>query len=199
MESIYDGNCSQYEGICSAHLKKVKAPNGTLTTMINSHIKEQELSEFFTIIEDLSAFISEKCVSVIMPFLCQYVYPPCDHNGSTQFITQKQCIDIRDKMCASEWRFVMATEFGSLFPVCEVFGINDNFSFIMKGNTLVLLKCHYQFKEFCGVCLPLCSTFSQYPDQIRLREKITILIAAIMAIIGAIIVFFAAVVRRKEM
>ena len=198
MECTYDGSCSRYEGICSAHLKTLRAPNATLmTTMINSHIREQELSEFFAIIEDLSAFVSEKCVSVIMPFLCQYVYPPCDGNGNTKFITQNDCINIRDKMCTSEWRLVMATELRSLLPVCEVLGIND--TFIMKGNTSVLSRCHYQFKEFCGVCLPLCGTFSQYPDQIKLREKITILIAAIIAIIGGIIVFFAAVVRRNEM
>ena len=92
----------------------------------------------------------------------------------------------------------MATELGSLLPVCEVFGNNNNFSFSMKPNTSKL-ACHYQFEEFCDVCLPLCGTFSQYPDQIKLSESIVILTAAVLAIIGGIIVSFAAMIRRKKM
>ena len=92
----------------------------------------------------------------------------------------------------------MATELGSLLPVCEVFGNNNNFSFNMKPNTSEL-ACHYQFEEFCDVCLPLCGTFSQYSDQIKLSESIVILIAAVLAIIGGIIVSFAAMIRRKKM
>ena len=88
-----------------------------------------------------------------MDFKCQYSNPVCDGNGNTKFITHKQCIKIRDEVCSSEWRFVMATELGSLLPVCEVFGNNNNFSFSMKPNTSEL-ACHYQFEEFCDVCLP---------------------------------------------
>ena len=111
--------------------------------------------------------VSEECLVAVMPFLCQYVYPPCDGNGSAQFITQEQCVSIRDGVCKSEWSFAMATNFGSLLPVCEVFESNNNFSLVAKGaaNTSDTSSCHYQFKRFCSACLPLCSEFSQYSAQ----------------------------------
>jgi len=197
MESVYNQNCSQYEGICSIHLNKLTTPNNKITTMINNDITEQQLSQIFSILKDFSTLINKKCASIVMPFLCQYAYPPCDGNGSVQFITQEQCINIRDEVCASEWKFVMATNLGSLLPICEIFGNNN--SLITKEKVSVSPKCHYQFKEFCGVCLPLCSAFSQYPDQIRLSEKIVILTASILAIIGGIIVFIVAVIRQKTL
>ena len=166
--------------------------------MVNSDISEQNLSEFIAFIKEYSSLINEACLKMVMDFLCQYFYPVCDGNGNTKFITHKQCINIRDKVCASEWRFVMATELRSLLPVCEVFDSNNSLSFSTKPNTSEL-SCHYQFEDFCGVCLPLCGTFSQYPDQVKLSESIVILIAAVSAIVGGIIVSFAAMVRRKQM
>jgi len=173
----------------------------TLTTNVNSGITEQQLSVFFSTLKDISALIDEKCLAVVMPFLCQYVYPPCDGNGTTQFITQEQCVNIRDEVCASEWRFAMATKFGSSLPVCEMIGINNNLSLNTKdlANISGSPRCHYQFKEFCGICLPLCSTFSQYTDQVRISEDVVIIISGVLAFIGGIIVLIAAAVRRKEM
>ena len=164
-------------------------------------ISEQHLSEFFLFLESFSAIISEECLAAVMPFLCQYVYPPCDDNDSRQFITQEQCVNIRDKVCEREWRLVMTIEQRKLLPVCETFIIsNDNESIVIKNNTSTEpLRCHYQFKEFCGLCLPLCGAFSQYPDQIRFVEKAVIILAAVLALIGGFVVFTAAVIRRSEM
>ena len=187
--------------MCSVYLKELIPTNNTLTTMINNEIKEQQLSDLLANLESFPSLVSEKCLAAVMPFLCQYVYPPCDDNGTTKFISQKQCNTICYEVCESEWRFAMATNFGSLLPVCEAFDINNNFSLNTKDSVNISepLMCHYQFKEFCGVCLPLCATFSQYTDQIRMSEDIVIIIASVLAITGGIIVFFAAVVRRKEM
>lgn len=199
LNSSYNGNCSQYEGICSIHLKKLTTVNDTLTTVNNGDITDQQLSEFFMFIDDFSSLISEKCYFMVMPFLCQYIYPPCNGNESSQFITYKQCVNIRDEACVSEWKFVMTTELGSLLPICEAFSNKDNFSFIMEQNMSMFSKCHYQFMKFCDLCLPLCDMFSQYPDQVKQIDEMFLIITAVFAIIGAIIVFFAAVVRRKEM
>ena len=147
--------------------------------------------------EDYSTLVKEECFPVIMPFLCHHVYPPCDGN-SVQFLTKEQCIDIRDKVCVAEWRFVMATEFRSLLPVCEAFHSNDS-SLTKKDNRLVTLKCHDQFKEFCGVCLPLCGKFSQYRGQVKLIDTVVIIIVAVVALIGGIMVFIVATIRKKEM
>ena len=164
-------------------------------------INEQQLSEFFLFLESFSAIISDECSTAVMPFLCQYVYPPCDGNGSMQFITQEQCVNIRDEACKREWRLAMTTEQGNLLPVCETFGTNNESTSIdnVIENDPEPLRCHYQFKEFCGLCLPLCGTFSQYRDQVRFAERAVIILSAVLALIGGFIVFTAAVIRRSEM
>ena len=134
-----------------------------------------------------------------MPFLCQYVYPPCDGNGSIQFITQEQCVNIRNKVCKREWRIAMITKHRNLLPVCEIFGTDNESSPVAIENDTEPVICHYQFKEFCGVCLPLCGTFSQYPDQVRIGEKAVLILAVILALIGGVIVLIAAVIRRSAM
>ena len=160
-ETFYDDECSLYTGICSIHLNELTAGDNDTTTLSSIVITEQQLSEFFSLLESFSAIISEECSAAVLPFLCQYVHPPCDGNGSAQFITQEQCINIRDDVCKIEWRIAMTTEQGNLLPVCETL----NTSSVTTVNDTEPLKCHYQFKEFCGVCLPLCGTFSTYSDQ----------------------------------
>ena len=165
--------------------------------MANDGITEQQLSSFLTTLENFPDLVSNECSAAVMPFLCQYIYPPCDDNGSAQFITQEQCVSIRDGVCKSEWSFAKATKYGSLLPICEAFDTNHNYKSV--ENISETLQCHYQFKEFCGVCLPLCSEFSQYSAQVELTERIVIIIAAVLAIVGGIIVFIAAIIRRQEM
>ena len=170
-----------------------------LITVSNNRINEQQLAEFFSVLESLSGIISEECSAAVMPFLCQYAYPPCDGNDSTQFITQTQCINIRDEVCEREWRLAMSTEQGSLLPVCETFGTDNEFTSSEVESDTEPLRCHYQFKEFCGLCLPLCGTFSQYRVGVRFAERAVIILAAVLALIGAIVVFTAAWIRRSEM
>ena len=196
-ESLYGDECYQYDGICSMHLNKLMASDDSLTTLSNNAISEKQLSEFFSVLERFSGIVSDECSAVVMPFLCQYAYPPCDGNGSAQFITQEQCINIRDEVCKTEWRFAMTTEQGNLLPVCETFGANNQSSSIRNElNITEPLKCHYQFKEFCGLCLPLCGTFSQYPDQVRFGGRAVIILAAVLGLTGGFVILIAAVIKR---
>ena len=191
-----------YEGICSAHLKHLQAPNNSLTVVVNSAITEQQLSTFFNALEDLSNLISNECLVAVIPFICQYVYPPCDGSGNAKLITQEQCINIRDEVCISEWRLAMATRLGSFLPICEeIDADSNNISEIKEEevHTSEPLNCHDQFKDFCGVCLPLCATFSQYTAEVRIREDIVIITSTILAIIGGMIVLTFAAIKRKEM
>ena len=199
VESTYSEDCSQYEGICSIHLKHFQTLNYSLTVSINSAITEQQLSTLFSYaLEDYSSLISDECLVAVIPFICQYVYPPCDGNGTANFITQDQCISVRDEVCVSEWRFLMAARVGSLLPICETIG-SDNNNNSQSNEVSEPLKCHYQFKEFCGVCLPLCGTFSQYTAGVRISEDIVIITSSILAIIGGVIVLTVAAIKRKEM
>ena len=181
------------------HLNELSAIDDNLTTLSNTAINEQQLSEFSSVLESLSAIISAECLAAIMPFLCQYVYPPCDGNGSAQFITQEQCINIRDDVCETEWRIAMNTEQGNVLPVCEIFGVDNESSLSTVEDDGEPLVCHYQFREYCGLCLPLCGTFSQYTDQVELGERATIILAAVLGLLGGFVVLIAAIIRRSEM
>ena len=195
LESLYGDECSQYDGICSMHLNELTASDKSLTTLSSNAIYEQQLAELFSVLESYTAIVSDECSAVVLPFLCQYVYPPCDGNGSAQFITKEQCTNVRDDVCETEWRIAMTTEQGNLLPVCETFGADNQSSSI---NNTKPLRCHYQFKEFCGLCLPLCGSFSQYPDQVKLGERAVIILAAVLGLTGGFVILIAAVIKRLE-
>ena len=188
-----------YDGICSIHLQTLTGIGDNITTQSHSVITEEQISEFFDLLQGFSGLVSEECSAEVLPFICQYAFPPCDDDGSPLLITQEQCINIRDDVCATEWRIAMATDSGSLLPVCEAFDDEDDPSLVATRNTSEPLRCHYQFREYCGFCLPLCGTFSQYPDQVKFAERGVIILSAVLALIGGIIVLIASIKRRKTM
>ena len=195
--SLYGDNCSSYNGLCLEHLERL---NDTLSSTLSlKELSESDIANFINILNQFSgtSIVSEQCAEVVLPFLCQYVHPPCDGNDSVNFISQEQCSNIRDVVCADEWRLVMATSSSSLLPVCEHFSDVNN---ITDDNTTSQpLQCHYQFKEHCGLCRPLCGKFSQYSVQPKFGERIAIIIASVVAFIGGILVSIVAIIRRKTM
>jgi len=167
--------------------------------MSNSNVQEEQILEFLNLLRMFSSLVNEQCSLVVLPFICQYVYPPCDDDGSPLLITQEQCVNIRDDVCATEWRITMAMEQGSLLPVCEEFGGENNSSSVGIRNMSDSPSCHYQFDNFCGVCLPLCGSFSQYRVQTKLAVKVILIFSATLELIGGSLVLLAAVIRRKQM
>jgi len=105
-------------------------------------ISENDIASFAELLNRYSSIVSEQCAEVVLPFLCHYIHPPCDGNGSVNLISQEQCSNIRDVVCADEWRLVMATSPSSLLPVCEHFSNVDNIT--DDNTTLQPLQCHYQ-------------------------------------------------------
>ena len=89
----------------------------------------------------------------------------------------------------------------ALLPNCESFSDNDNSS---ASSPIVpiesqSLQCHHQFKEYCGLCIPLCGKFRQYHDEAYFQTKLIYIIAGIIGFIGGILVFIASAYRRKAM
>ena len=161
-------------------------------------MSENDIASFIDILNQFSGIVSEQCAEIVLPFLCHYTHPPCDGNGSVNLISQEQCSNIRDVVCADEWRLVMATSSSSLLPVCEHFSDVDNITY--DNTTHIIsqpLQCHYQFKEYCGLCLPLCGKFSQYRITTKLRERILLIFAGAISFIGGILVFVAVIIRKK--
>ena len=198
-QSLYGEACTRYSGQCSQHLENGSTSPTTLTL---NGASEDSIAGFFNILNNArrSGFVSEQCAEVLLPFLCQYLHPPCDGNGSVNLISREQCSEIRDVVCADEWRLVMATSSSSLLPVCEHFSDVDN---ITDDNTTQItpqpLQCHYQFKEYCGLCLPLCGKFSQYRVKTKFQEKAIFIFGGALAFIGGLLVLTAAIIRWKTL
>ncbi|XP_065890388.1 uncharacterized protein [Dysidea avara] len=195
--SVYDATCVNYIGQCTNYLLSLNNDSSLFTITLNG-MSENDIASFIDILNQFSGIVSEQCAEIVLPFLCHYTHPPCDGNGSVNLISQEQCSNIRDVVCADEWRLVMATSSSSLLPVCEHFSDVDNITY--DNTTHIIsqpLQCHYQFKEYCGLCLPLCGKFSQYRITTKLRERILLIFAGAISFIGGILVFVAVIIRKK--
>ena len=195
VRSLYNDHCMQYSGVCAQYLSHLN--NGTTMftlTLLNGQ-SEDDINSFIDII---IRFASMQCRDAVLPFLCQYIFPSCDvNNGNVDFISRTQCINIRDAVCSFEWNFVVNTPSAALLPNCENFDDNDND--VDNKTVPQSLQCHYQFKEFCGLCLPLCGRFSQYRVQAKFQERAIVIFSGIAAFIGGILVFIVSVYRRNAM
>ena len=207
MSSLYNNSCMEYTGICTEHLKHLGSENSLFTLTLNG-ISEDDVNTFVNTIKQYLPLIKKSCGDVVLPFLCQYMFPPCDFSsGNASFISKAQCTNIRDSVCFTEWNLVsrISSSVASLLPNCEIFGDdnyenfgNDNIS-PNEPNKSQSLQCHYQFKEHCGLCLPLCGKFSQYRVETKFQERSILIFAGIAAFTGGILVFIASVIRRKAM
>ena len=200
MLSLYDGDCVEYSGICAEHFKN----KTSLLTLTLNGISKNDFSTFVEYLNQYSAVIRKECHDVVFPFLCQYAFPPCDvSSGNISVITKTQCINIRDTLCSVEWNLAIriSSSAAKLLPNCENFN-DDNDNNDVASTELSepqSLQCHYQFKEFCGLCLPLCGKFSQYRVETKFQQRSIVIFAGTVAFIGGILVFIASAYRRKAM
>ena len=186
----------EYNGVCAQYLPKLD--NGTSPfTLKHTKVSEDDIINIINILKQFSSLINGQCRDAVLPFLCQYTFPPCNVSGGNNFISQTQCSIIRDAVCSFEWNVVMnMPAVSSLLPNCENFDDDNDDD---KDNDTVLitpkpLQCHYQFKEFCGLCLPLCGKFSAHGF-----EKGIIIFSSITAFFGGILVFIISIYRWKAM
>lgn len=207
---MYGESCIKYSGVCKQFLPQLGLSNATsLYTVKHNKISEAEVGNFMHALQLplYQAFLTERCdiTEDILPFLCQYVYPPCTGgNASTaQLITRGKCENMRDVVCSTEWKLVtsLTTSPLNVLPVCENFEESDldiEYSDSLQ-DALEPLQCHHQFKEFCGLCLPLCGEFSQYNAETTLQEKYILIFSGASAFVGGILVFIAAITRRNKL
>lgn len=205
MLSLYNDDCKEYTGICTEYLKQLGSENSLFALTLNG-ISEDDVNTFVKTITQYLPLITKSCRDVVLPFLCQYMFPPCNASSDdVNFISKAQCTNIRDSVCFTEWNLVAnlrtSSSVVSLLPNCENFGnehYDDNIS-SNETNESPSLHCHYQFTEHCGLCLPLCGKFSQYRVETKFQERSILIFTGIVAFIGGIVVFVASAVRRKVM
>ena len=195
MLSLYDGKCIEYNGVCAEYLSLL-VDETLMSTLTLNGVSENDIDLF---IDTITRYASESCQDAALPFLCQYLFPPCNvSSGDVNYISQAECVNVRDVVCPVEWNFVeISTALTSLLPNCEMFDDNE----FQNHSTTVpqSLQCNYQFKEYCGLCLPLCGKFSQYRDETKLKERVILIFGASAAFIGGVLVFVLSACRWKAM
>jgi len=93
----------------------------------------------------------------------------------------------------------MITDLASLLPDCEGFDKESDVKVDFKLNNVSKpLRCHHQFTEFCGVCLPSCRSFTAFSNHIMMVESVIDIFGGVLAISGEIVFLVAAVVRWKQ-
>ena len=198
MLSLYNDQCVEYNGVCVQYLPKLD--NGTsLFTITLNGTSEDDIINLMSIITKFREFITEQCHDAVLPFLCQYIFPPCNvSSGNKNFISQSQCCNIRNVACPREWNLIMNTRSAPFqLPNCGHFDNNedDDDNKIMPKQ----LQCHYQFTECSGLCLPLCRKFSPNRVDTKVRLRIITFFSGVSGFIGGILVFIATAYRWRAM
>ena len=194
MLSLYNGKCIDYNGVCAEYLS-LPIDGTLLSTLTLSGVSENDIDLF---IDTITRYASESCQDAALPFLCQYIFPPCNvSSGDVNYISQAECINVRSAVCSFEWNVVMNTPSASLLPNCEMF---DDDKFQNHSTTVPQsLQCNYQFKEYCGLCLPLCGKFSQYRVETKHKDRAILIFGGSAAFIGGVLVFVLSACRWKAM
>jgi len=186
---MYNDSCHVYEnGICDSYLKTTGLTN--LTTLHSTLISEEDVVAFFRALDTQS---TPSCVEASKPFICQYVFPPCDSNGDYELVTEDQCLYVQDEACPVEW-LLAKSFFPNLIPDC---GLLNGSSEVIDNSTAI--SCPNNFKLFCESCLPLCSSFSQYDNATTDIRKIVDITAALTAIVGGVLLIILSIIKRKKM
>ena len=91
---------------------------------------------------------TEMCTSSFIPFMCLYLFPLCDGNGTAHKPSRDQCIEISTVVCKNEWQKALA--FSSVqqkLPNCGSLSIGNDI--MCKGICSFLLYVHL----FTSVCV----------------------------------------------
>ena len=199
----YNDTCNPYNGVC----KNILLPNSDsneISTFTLTTVTEEEVIEFLNTLESFAAqgLVRDSCYSAIQPFLCRYVYPPCKDNEAS-IITEQNCTGVRDVVCDVEWSLAISLGLSSLLPVCENLESDETSNDLSIVDNSVgnssMISCHEQFDRFCGICLPLCGEFVMFDEKTSDRVDVVLIISAILAISGGIVVCIFAVIRRKSL
>ena len=201
----YNDTCYTYNGVCKNFLPVNNS--GEISTYVLATATETDVSNFLNTVASFESqgLVRDSCYEVIQPFICHYVYPPCDNDGVASIITQENCTSVRDMICDTEWSLAVTLGLSSVLPVCENFQSDEtlvaddmliNDSSLRNASTIT---CHEQFGSYCGVCLPLCGKFIMFDVKTSEQVDAVILAASFLTVSGGIVIFIFAIVRRKTL
>ena len=62
---------------------------------------------------------STMCEAALVPFFCQYLFTPCGENNQPQYPSMDECVNIRERVCADEWKTAERFLGSGFLPICE--------------------------------------------------------------------------------
>lgn len=125
----------------------------------------------------------------------QFFYNAINATNNNNYTLIRDCLKIRDDICAAEWR-IAEIFFNASLPDCNSFDEDANF---ITGRAPTL-SCPDDFGVFCGsLCQPLCDEISIFNDTVTVVYEILNIILHTLSLIGGVVTFIVCCVHRKKM
>lgn len=150
--------------------------NSQLFHFEDQNLADSNLSAIFGIISS-----SPDCANDARTFFCNATYRSCE--DATLVPSTEECEILKNGSCSSQWTQLL------------------NISVLSDCGLYVSRTCPDQFRQSRdGVCIPLCSEFSQNSEGATIIVSVvTGVISNCANIIGGIIIFILAFIRRDSM
>jgi len=170
------------------------------TTLLRRNTTEQDLIDFFSVLDDYPSIVSKECNQAAKLLICNYVYPICDSSGYNQYASKEKCVHVRDVTCATEWQVALALV-PHVLPNCEILpDVESKVIADTQTNATSIPVCPKGFKLFCNKsCLPSCKSSAEIDESEALTRKRTDIAASLLGIIGGILLIILSVLRRESM
>eukprot|EP00731_Ephydatia_muelleri_P013215 Em0007g525a len=193
--------CQQqpYSGICLGPLLSCFSPSTVATSIqITSSVDIQTNEALASKIIVLLNSAYPSCLTGAHRFLCQYLFPLCDGNGTLYQPTYQECLNVSQGVCSVAWTQGPAA--GVSLPVCLDL---PNTTSICNANATEVsfqpaLTCsdHYYFNG--SVCLAQCGVWEQFPSSLVVGIKGTELFAALFGSLSQIALIAMFIHQRKR-
>jgi hypothetical protein len=155
--------------------------NGTYDVL---QIKENEVSNLLRNING-----SSNCYEVIVPFVCQYMFPLC--SSDKLFVPSREiCVNVSTGGCQQQWEDTINKSSGVSLPDCSKLPSAQN-------DTIVCADMFYKGAD--GLCLPKCDEFDVFDSTTTEIIIAIVIFSASVGLLLGISVFFISLFRYKSM
>jgi hypothetical protein len=156
--------------------------NGTYDVL---QIKENEVSNLVNLLRN----ISSSCYEVIVPFVCQYMFPLC--SSDKLFVPSREiCVNVSTGGCQQQWEDTINKSSGVSLPDCSKLPSAQN-------DTIVCADMFYKGAD--GLCLPKCDEFDVFDSTTTEIIIAIVIFSASVGLLLGISVFFISLFRYKSM
>ena len=160
-----------------------------------------EVSTILAAVQNIIRNLQPSCEEKGIPFLCKYLFPPCNSAGEVAYATVEECEHIRDEACTSVWKAASTlNQYRALLPRCsELMNRTGGNRSHTTPQAAKPPTCHSLFVQSDCVCLPSCGTFRTRTDSEQALEDTAVFLAIIASFVSTAIYMAFLVKRRKAM